>query len=210
MKVNEIFYSIEGEGIRAGLPCVFIRLYGCNLNCSYCDTRYSCEDNEYREMSIYEIIEEVKKYNCPNITVTGGEPLMHEGVDILLEALKRFDFNINVETNGSIMPRIKDILYTVDYKTFSSGMTSYMNKDAFTCLTENDVIKFVVGSIDDLEQAKAFIEEIKPRAHIFVSPIFGKIEAAEIAEYLKNNSLNNWRHQLQMHKYIWKPTERGV
>ena len=210
MKVNEIFYSIEGEGIRAGLPCVFIRLYGCNLNCSYCDTRYSCENNEYREMSVYEIIEEVKKYKCPNVTVTGGEPLIHEGIDILLEALKRFDFNINVETNGSITPRIKDILYTVDYKSFSSGMTYYMNKDAFTCLSENDVIKFVVGSIDDLEQAKAFIEEIKPRAHIFVSPIFGKIEAAEIAEYLKNNSLNNWRLQLQMHKYIWKPTERGV
>lgn len=210
MKVNEIFYSIEGEGIRAGLPCVFIRLYGCNLNCSYCDTRYSCENNEYREMSPYEIIEEVRKYKCPNITVTGGEPLMHENIDILLKALKWFGFNINVETNGSITPREKDIIYTVDYKTFSSGMTSYMNKDAFTCLTENDVIKFVVGSIDDLEQAKAFIEEIKPKAHIFVSPIFGKIEAAEIAEYLKNNSLNNWRLQLQMHKYIWKPTERGV
>lgn len=210
MKVNEIFYSIEGEGIRAGLPCVFIRLYGCNLNCSYCDTRYSCENNEYREMSVYEIIEEVKKYKCPNVTVTGGEPLMHEGIDILLKALKFHSFNVNVETNGSIMPRERDILYTVDYKTFSSGMTSYMNKDAFTCLSENDVIKFVVGSIDDLEQAKAFIEEIKPRAHIFVSPIFGKIEAAEIAEYLKNNSLNNWRLQLQMHKYIWKPTERGV
>lgn len=210
MKVNEIFYSIEGEGIRAGLPCVFIRLYGCNLNCSYCDTRYSCENNEYREMSVYEIIEEVKKYKCPNITVTGGEPLMHEGIDILLKALKFHSFNVNVETNGSIMPRERDILYTVDYKTFSSGMTSYMNKDAFTCLTENDVIKFVVGSVDDLEQAKAFIEEIKPRAHIFVSPIFSKIEAAEIAEYLKNNSLNNWRLQLQMHKYIWKPTERGV
>lgn len=210
MKVNEIFYSIEGEGIRAGLPCVFIRLYGCNLNCSYCDTRYSCEDNEYREMSVYEIIEEVKKYKCPNVTVTGGEPLMHEGIDILLKALKFHSFNVNVETNGSIMPRERDILYTVDYKTFSSGMTSYMNKDAFTCLSENDVIKFVVGSIDDLEQAKVFIEEIKPRTHIFVSPIFGKIEAAEIAEYLKNNSLNNWRLQLQMHKYIWKPTERGV
>lgn len=216
MKVNEIFYSIEGEGIRAGLPCVFIRLYGCNLNCSYCDTRYSCEGNEYREMSIYEIIEEVRKYNCPNITVTGGEPLIHEDIDILLKTLKRFGFYINVETNGSIEPRVRDaiytndIFYTVDYKTFSSGMTSYMNKDAFTCLTENDVIKFVVGSIDDLKQAKAFIEEIKPRAHIFVSPIFGKIEAAEIAEYLKNNSLNNWRLQLQMHKYIWKPTERGV
>ena len=210
MKVNEIFYSIEGEGIRAGLPCVFIRLYGCNLNCSYCDTRYSCENNEYREMSVYEIIEEVKKYKCPNVTVTGGEPLMHEGIDILLKALKFHNFNVNVETNGSIMPRERDILYTVDYKTFSSGMTSYMNKDAFTCLSENDVIKFVVGSIDDLEQAKAFIEEIKPRAHIFVSPIFGKIEASEIAEYLKNNSLNNWRLQLQMHKYIWKPTERGV
>lgn len=210
MKVNEIFYSIEGEGIRAGLPCVFIRLYGCNLNCSYCDTRYSCENEEYAEMTPYEIIEQVKTYNCPNITVTGGEPLIHDGIDILLRALVTQGYRVNVETNGSIIPRYKDVMHTVDYKTFSSGMTDYMDADAFKILTENDVIKFVVGSVDDLEQAKAFIEDIKPKAHIFVSPIFGKIEASEIAEYLKDNSLNNWRLQLQMHKYIWPPMKRGV
>lgn len=210
MKVNEIFYSIEGEGIRAGMPCTFIRLHGCNLNCSYCDTRYSCEGEAYKTMSITEIMDEVKGIGCPNITVTGGEPLIHEGIDNLLIRLVKNGYNVNVETNGSVVPTILGPIYTVDFKTKSSGMSDRMNKEAFRALDTDDVVKFVVGSTEDLEQALSFVEENYIEANIFVSPVFGKIELVDIANFLKDHKLYNWRMQLQMHKYIWSPEARGV
>lgn len=210
MKVNEIFYSIEGEGIRAGMPCVFIRLHGCNLNCSYCDTRYSCEGNDYTVMSVQQILDELESYHCPNITVTGGEPLIHDGINTLLKALIRKGYNVNVETNGSIVPKVEGPIYTVDFKTKCSGMSDKMNIEAFKVLDSNDVVKFVVASVDDLEQALSFVEGNDIHANIFVSPVFGKIELVQIADFLKGHKLYNWRMQIQLHKYIWEPTKRGV
>ena len=213
MKVNEIFYSIEGEGRRAGMPCVFIRLFGCNLNCSYCDTRYSCSGEDYTEMSVEEILKRVKKFDCPNITVTGGEPLIHKDIDVLLEELSSRDYQVNVETNGSIVPAShndNNIFYTVDYKTYSSGMTDRMNPKTFSTMSIFDVLKFVVGSREDLDQAYEFVKNNNIIADIYVSPIFGQIEPKEIVEYLKEHHLNFWKVQLQLHKYIWEPQKRGV
>lgn len=216
MKVNEIFYSIEGEGKRAGLPCVFIRLYGCNLNCSYCDTRYSCEGNEYTEMTVREIIEKVLEFGCKNVTVTGGEPLIHEDIDKLLFELSNHSLWTNVETNGSIEPirtvlgQIPHVFFTMDFKTGASGMTHKMNIEAFTMLEDNDVIKFVVGSVGDLDQSVKFYKNNFIKAIPYVSPVFGMIEPKEIAEYLKEYHLDNWKLQLQLHKYIWDPKKRGV
>ena len=101
-KVNEIFLSIDGEGYRTGLPVVFIRLYGCNLNCSYCDTRYSCEGQEYKEMSLYDILVKVLHYGVPRVTLTGGEPLIHPGVKDLINSLVANDIEVNIETNGAV------------------------------------------------------------------------------------------------------------
>ena len=213
MKVNEIFYSIEGEGRRAGMPCVFIRLFGCNLNCSYCDTRYSCSGEDYTEMSVEEILKRVKKYDCPNVTVTGGEPLIHKDINTLLEELSAKDYQVNVETNGSIVPannNDSNIFYTVDYKTYSSGMTDKMNPKTFSTMSIFDVLKFVVGSREDLDQAYEFVKNNNIIADIYVSPIFGQIEPKEIVEYLKEHHLNFWKVQLQLHKYIWEPQKRGV
>lgn len=210
MKVNEIFYSIEGEGIRAGMPCTFIRLFGCNLNCSYCDTRYACEGDDFKYMSIIEILDEVKNIGCPNVTVTGGEPLMHDGIRSLLVSLVAEGYKVNVETNGSFVPEVGNVIYTIDFKTKSSGMSEYMNLDAFKVLDKDDVIKFVVGSEEDLCQALSFIEQNDIKAQVFVSPIFGKIELVDIANFLTAHKLHNWRMQLQMHKYIWSPETRGV
>lgn len=210
MLVNEIFYSIEGEGIRAGMPCVFIRLFGCNLNCSYCDTRYSCEGDEYQVMSIQEILDRVEFFACPNVTVTGGEPLIHNGINTLLSVLVDRGYKVNVETNGSIEPVVSGPIYTVDFKTKCSNMSDKMNVRAFTALDKTDVVKFVVASVDDLEQALSFVEGNNIVANIFVSPVFGKIELSEIADFLKEHKLYNWRMQLQLHKYIWEPTMRGV
>lgn len=213
MKVVEIFNSIEGEGKRAGLPCTFIRLYGCNLNCSYCDSRYACEDDAYVVKSVEEICNIVSSVGCQNITITGGEPLIHPGIEQLLNNLATVSkYNINVETNGTCVPpvRNKNIFYTVDYKTDVSGMTSKMNSDVFQNLTSEDVLKFVVGSVDDMEQALEVVENYNISAQIYVSPVYGLFDAKDIVSFLKDNHLWNWKVQLQLHKYIWEPDERGV
>ena len=216
MRVVEIFNSIEGEGRRAGLPCTFVRLYGCNLNCSYCDSRYAWEEsNAYKVMSIEEIIQQIELYGCKNVTVTGGEPLIHSGIDKLLDTLVRKRYWVNVETNGTIEPVIHDygrIFYTMDFKTNASGMSEKMNIDAFKCLNDLDVLKFVVGSEEDLEQALEFTEKIPFREEpcIFVSPVFGKIEPVQIVEFIKKHKLWNWKVQVQLHKIIWSPDMKGV
>lgn len=218
MKVVEIFNSIEGEGQRVGLPCTFIRLAGCNLNCSYCDSRYACDgDSEILEiMTAEEILERVKKIGCRAITVTGGEPLIHPGIDHLLKLLMKEGYWINVETNGSVVPNISlpyykgNLFYTMDYKTFSSGQSDKMDPKAFASLTRYDVLKFVVGDIKDLDQALEFLEENECPAQVYVSPIFGKIEAKDIVEYIRSHKLWYWRVQLQLHKYIWDPNMKGV
>ncbi len=221
MKVVEIFNSIEGEGKRAGLPCTFIRLYGCNLKCSYCDSRYACEGGDYTEMSIGEIVKQVKNFGCPNITLTGGEPLLHYETNELLRRLADLTrltgihYQINVETNGSITPGLvtsapHDIFYTMDYKTKASGMSEHMNLYAISTLNENDVLKFVVGSEEDMEQALELTHQMKVKAQIYLSPVFGQIEPVKLVEFVQKHELWNWKVQLQLHKFIWDPNERGV
>ena len=221
MKVVEIFNSIEGEGKRAGLPCTFIRLYGCNLKCSYCDSRYACEGGDYTEMSIDEIVKQVKNFGCPNITLTGGEPLLHYETNELLRRLADLTrltgihYQINVETNGSITPGLvtsapNDIFYTMDYKTKASGMSEHMNLYAISTLNENDVLKFVVGSEEDMEQALELTQQRKIRAQIYLSPVFGQIEPVKLVEFVQKHELWKWKVQLQLHKFIWDPNERGV
>ena len=214
MFVNEIFTSIEGEGIRMGYPVTFIRLYGCNLNCSYCDTRYSCEGQDGTEMSVSEVIEKVKEAGVKRITLTGGEPLIHENVEELVDELLNEGFEVNIETNGSIdiYPYIKklNVIITMDYKSISSGMTDKMNHKNLKYLGGQDVLKFVVGSKEDLADMKRIIETYSPSCIIFVSPVFGKIELPDMVDYIKDNKLNECRVQVQLHKIIWEPTKRGV
>lgn len=229
MKINEIFYSIEGEGIRAGHPCVFIRTFGCNLNCNYCDSQYACKGDNYTEMSIVDILNEVKKYNTRYITITGGEPLIQdeEEMSSLIMCLLSYNYYVNIETNGAAdlayyreirwneIPNIYEgqFIFTMDWKSDSCGMSKFMNKDNLACLGRCDVLKFVVGSEQDLIQMKELLqsdEYLYSRVHIFVSPVFGKINPKYIVEFLKQNGLDKVRLQLQIHKFIWDPDERGV
>ena len=244
MKVVEIFNSIEGEGIRAGFPCTFIRLFGCNLNCSYCDSRYACvEEKESSDkfisyapsvMSIPEIMEQVDRFNCMRVTVTGGEPLIHPGIDKLLQALIDGGYEVNVETNGTqfpkhyilepdeffdyrkncevrlIKPSAGKVFFTMDWKCKSSGMEDKMHIDLVNELDENDVLKFVVGSREDMDGALSVIERMTSKPHIFFSPVFGKIEPKEIVEYITEKGLYDCRVQLQLHKFIWDKDKRGV
>lgn len=207
LNINEIFYSIDGEGKRVGKLVGFIRLTGCNLRCSYCDTLYAM--NEGKLMAIESIANKVFLYK--NITITGGEPLMQD-LHGLLKLLK--NHSINIETNGSI--DISDYLdydnvfFTIDYKTPSSMMNDRMIEKNFKLLRPRDVLKFVVSNIEDLDAAQEFYNEVKPECNVFISPVYNRILPESIVEYMKDNFLENWRLQLQLHKIIWRPEERGV
>lgn len=214
MKVVEIFKSIDGEGKRAGLPTTFIRLYGCNLRCSYCDTRYGCENNNYKELSIKEIIDIVTKLEVKNITLTGGEPLISSDSPQLINELCDRGYIVNIETNGSVdISNInKKAFITIDYKCPSSNMESYMNMNNFTLLRSEDVCKFVVGSIEDLNKAKEIIKDydLENKCQVYLSPVFNNIKPKDIVKFILDNKLYNCKVQLQLHKYIWNPEERGV
>lgn len=216
-KVNEIFLSIDGEGVRTGLPTVFIRLYGCNLKCSYCDTRYSCENREYKLMPLMDILEQVLSYGVPRVTLTGGEPLIHEGVKDLINSLVANDIEVNIETNGAVdlndfweYKHNSKVIFTMDYKCASSGMEDKMILWNLYLLQPKDVIKFVVSNYNELEKMEYILEETGCKAQPYVSPVFGAIEPKELVEYVLENKLNNVKVQVQLHKIIWNPNMRGV
>ena len=209
LMVNEVFFSIEGEGRRAGELATFIRLMGCNLRCSYCDTEYAFHNGV--SCTAGEIAARVN--GSKNITLTGGEPLLQD-VHELISLLPRSE--INIETNGSvdITPYCKydNVFFTLDYKCPSSGMEDAMSLHNFGSLRERDCLKFVVGDIADLEKAENLCREYRFPCPVYISPVFGKIEPMVIVDYMKvqQGVCENWRVQLQLHKYIWNPSKRGV
>ena len=217
-KVVEIFESINGEGMRAGELAVFVRMKGCNLSCNYCDTMWANKpDCEFEEMTADQIVDRVKKSGIKNVTLTDGEPLLQKDADKLLEAFSsEKDIRVEVETNGSIdlkpFLKFENVSFTMDYKLPESDMEKYMNTDNFKILRKKDTLKFVASSVNDLKKAKEIIEkyELIGKVNIIFSPVFGKIELTDIVDFLKDNKLNDVRMQLQMHKFIWDPEERGV
>lgn len=211
MRVVEIFKSIDGEGIRAGYPVIFIRLAGCNLRCSYCDTKYSYDNEEYLDMTVDDIVNNIFKSGCPRATLTGGEPLIHEDVDFLVEELVQKGIEVNIETNGSvdISPYVcENVILTMDYKCPSSGMEDMMLLSNLPKLRRKDVLKFVVGAKKDLDTCFNLCHLSK--AQVFISPVFGSIEPKEIVEYMLEHGMYDCRIQLQLHKFIWNPNQRGV
>ena len=215
MKVVEIFKSIDGEGIRAGFPVTFIRLAGCNLRCEYCDTTYSYDVSKAKEMTIPEILASVSSLNCKRITLTGGEPLIHDSVEGLIRMLVRRGYEVNIETNGSvdITPYVNSLgnpIITMDYKCPCSGMEDKMLKSNLSMLRKTDVLKFVVGSVKDLLRCHEISCCNDIKSQIFISPVFGKIEPKEIVDYVIGHNMNDCRVQLQLHKIIWDPELRGV
>lgn len=218
-KVVEIFESINGEGRRVGQLAIFIRLQKCNLNCSYCDTRWANgDDAPYTLMSEDEIYDRILKSGIKNITLTGGEPLLHKDVEILLEKIgENPNLSLEIETNGSIelekFSKLKNPpLFTMDYKLPSSKMENKMCLDNFKYLTLKDTVKFVVGTIEDLKKAKEIIERYSliGKCAVYFSPVFNSIDPVEIVEFMKKNRLNGVNLQLQIHKFIWDPESKGV
>lgn len=220
MQVVERFISINGEGRNVGQLAVFIRFKGCNLNCSYCDTKWAnVSTADYTEQSPQEIVDYIKSTGISRVTLTGGEPTLQKDFYTLLELLSKEDISAEIETNGatdiSKLSKIKNrASFTMDYKCPSSDMENHMILSNFNYLdkSKNDVVKFVVGSIQDLQRMINIIEEysLKDKCYIYVSAVFGKIELYTIVDFMKDNHLNDVSLQLQMHKFIWNPLERGV
>ncbi len=218
-KVVEIFSSINGEGTRAGRLAVFVRLKGCNLNCSYCDTTWANEENAvYTVMTEQEIYESIKSTGIKNVTITGGEPLFRKDMDVLLTTIAADkELLVEIETNGSVdltpYVHISDnISFTMDYKLPVSGMEQAMCHSNFSLLKNKDTVKFVAGSREDLDTTLNIIRKynLQGRVNIYISPVFGKIEPKDIVEYMLANNMNDVNLQLQLHKFIWDPEARGV
>ncbi|MCH8033502.1 MAG: radical SAM protein [Bacteroidetes bacterium] len=211
LKVNEIYHSIQGESSKSGLPCVFVRLTYCNLRCTYCDTEYAFYEGE--DKTIREIINEVKKYNCKLVEITGGEPLVQ---DESLELMKRLcdeGFEVMLETGGSLP--IKDIdervLIIMDLKCPSSKMEKKNLYENINFLKPADELKFVIGNREDYNWSKEIISKyyLKNKSKILFSVVFGELEPVALVNWIIEDKLDV-RYQLQMHKYIWHPETKGV
>lgn len=226
LKVIEIFDSIDGEGKRTGQPCTFIRLAGCNLRCSYCDTLYALfgekEECVYEEMSVQDIMKRVNPL-YKRVTLTGGEPLIHSGCDALVSSLLRSGIEVNIETNGAAdiekfrksVPRSSKLFFTVDYKLYSSGVEDKMLWNNFVSLEQRDVVKFVVGSDEDFELMKSVIKKMsmvyEEMPIIYTGVVYGEYEPKRLVEkMLKEPLMKDAYYQIQLHKTIWDPDERGV
>ncbi len=216
--VAERFVSINGEGRKAGELAVFIRFRKCNLNCSYCDTKWAnTEDYPAEMLSAEQIAGYVYGTGVKNVTLTGGEPLLQENLGELIDILMEQGNNVEIETNGSISiaelsRRENRPSFTLDYKLPDSNMERAMDLGNYNYIRQNDTVKFVAGSISDLETAVKIIEkyELLKKCSVYISPVFNRINPADIVDFMKKNNLNGVKLQLQLHKFIWNPEERGV
>jgi len=212
LKINEIYHSIQGESTHAGRPCVFVRLTYCNLRCTYCDTEYAFYEG--KDLSVQQVIDEVEKYNCKLVEVTGGEPLvqMDECLN-LMKMLCELGYEVMIETGGSLSikdidPRVKIIM---DLKCPSSGMEKKNLYENLQYLKPTDELKFVIGNREDYEWSLEKIKQynIQGKCTILFSVVFGELEPVQLIKWILEDKLDV-RFQLQMHKYIWHPQTKGV
>ena len=210
LKVNEIFYSIQGESSYAGFPCIFIRLTGCNLNCTYCDTRYAFKKGT--NMTIEKILKSVNQFECPLVEITGGEPLLQAETSQLAQRLSDSGYRVIVETNGTQnIDRLPvNVSCIMDIKCPGSGEEKKTDWANIHRLDRNDEVKFVLTSRADYLWATEIIRGygLTEKVPILLSPVLGKLEPAEIARWMLEDGLDV-RLQLQMHKIIWPEGKRS-
>jgi len=212
LTVNEIFYSIQGESTRAGRPCVFVRLTACDLRCSWCDTPYAF--HEGRKMSIDEVVADVQRHQCPLVEITGGEPLLQEDVYELMQRLLADGRQVMLETGGHrpttrVPPGVRMI---VDVKCPGSGEADKNDWSNLGRLAPHDEVKFVIADRADYEFAREVITryDLPSRAAaVLMSPVHGALEPVTLSNWMLTDHLPA-RLQLQLHKYIWPPSTRGV
>lgn len=212
LNVTEIFHSIQGESTYAGLPCVFVRLTGCNLRCNYCDTTYAYSNGA--ALTINSILNQVAAFSCPLVEITGGEPLLQPETPALIRELLRCEYKVLVETNGSLnidlapAPAVR----IVDLKCPGSGEMEQMDWENLRRLRPTDEIKCVISDVSDFHWA---LEKLQPyqsqlrQIPILFAPVWGRVAPADLAQWILA-SRQPVRLQLQLHKLIWDATHRGV
>ena len=212
LTINEIYESIQGESTWAGERCVFVRLTFCDLRCTYCDTEYAFYKGTKRPVD--EVLAEVLAIDCPLVEITGGEPLLQKNILSLMAALCDAGRTVLIETSGAhdiskIDPRVHRIM---DLKTPGSGESARNLMANIPHLTKRDEVKFVIGSREDYEfsREQTHTHDLTARCGaVLFSPIFGRIEPRQIVEWILEDKLSV-RFQLQMHKFIWDPKQKGV
>lgn len=211
LKINEIFYSIQGESSRVGWPTVFVRTSGCHLRCTYCDTQYAYHQGEMKELN--EIISEIKKYPAQHICVTGGEPLLQKQVYPLMTELCDLGYQVSLETSGDINCEKVDerVLKVIDVKTPDSGEPNRFDYGNLKFSGVNTEFKFVICSEKDFDWAETFSREhnLFENNCVFYSPSYGVVGENWLAKKILSSG-SFARLQLQLHKYIWSPDQRGV
>ena len=213
LKVNEIFYSIQGESSYSGRPCVFVRLTGCNLRCSYCDTRYAYDEGADLEMG--EIINRITSHRCGLVEITGGEPLVQKDTPLLIRKLIDMGFEVLLETNGSMDISVIDnrCVKILDVKCPSSGEARKNDLENLKRLQAKDEIKFAIGSREDYDFAKNILSFInKAKGNIkppLFAPVYGRMNPELLAQWILADHLDV-RMQIQLHKIIWGSETRGV
>ena len=211
IKVNEMYYSIQGESSLSGLPCIFIRLTYCNLRCTYCDSEYAFYDG--KDFSIDEILEKIKEYNCNLVEVTGGEPLLQSQCINLLRELINNKYDVMLETSGSLSIKEvpEDVKKIIDFKCPTSGMEHKNLWAIINDINNNDEVKFVIGNKQDFEWAVNKIKEynIEKKCIILFSSVFGEIEYEQVVGWMLDSKIKA-RFQIQLHKHIWEESTKGV
>lgn len=211
LRITEIFHSIQGESTKAGLPCVFIRLTGCPLRCTWCDTEYAFYEGS--TMTIPEVLEKVQTYGCPLVEVTGGEPLHQPDALVLLSKLCDRGYQVMLETSGALDISGVDTRVSIimDVKCPGSGMMDRILWSNLDHVSSKDELKFVLKDRIDYEWAREVIHRHNLGGHcsILLSPVFGTLELSPLAQWILEDRLPV-RFQIQLHKYIWDPQTRGV
>ena len=213
LKINEIFYSIQGEGSYALYPCVFVRLSGCNLRCTWCDTTYSFYEGG--QQTLAQIMDKISEFKSNIVEVTGGEPLLQKNVYSLFDVLRAAGKRVLVETSGSIrIDKVPEFVHIVlDMKAPDSGEAEKNCYENLQIMKESDDLKIVVASKNDFDFAENLVEKYHMNEHllqpVIIQPAFGIMEPAVVGDWVKN-SAQNLRLGLQLHKYIYEPTLRAV
>lgn len=211
LKINEIYFSVQGESTHAGLPCVFVRLTYCNLRCTYCDTEYAFYEG--KDMSMEDILTEIKKYDCDVVEITGGEPLIQKEVLPLMQILCDSGYKVLIETGGSLpIENIDQRVHVImDLKCPSSKMMKKNKYENLQFIKPIDELKFVIGSREDYDWSKEIIEkyQLQGKCEILFSVVFESLQPVELVNWIIEDSLKV-RFQLQMHKFIWDPKKKGV
>ncbi len=211
LKINEIFKSIQGESSHSGLPCVFVRLTGCNLRCTYCDTEYAFYEG--KEMTVADVVKKVDSCGISLVEITGGEPLLQKEVYPLMQALLEKKFTVMLETGGSLsLDEVPEsVIKIMDLKCPASGEESRNNYENLSRLTLQDEVKFVILNREDYDWCKQILNdyEIHKKAQVLFSPVYDKLNLKDLAKWVLEDNLPV-RIQTQLHKVIWSKDAIGV